>query len=76
MIEQIEEKQKEALKNLLSIFGSQKAIADRLGVRPSVVGNWYARGRISSKKAAELADMDDVNITREQFRPDVKTWYM
>lgn len=76
--EQIAQKQKEALGKLWELFGYNKsAIARACDSEPGVIGNWFARGRISATGAIKLEKRPEVQgrLTKEEMRPDVTEWY-
>lgn len=39
---------------LLKAFGSQKAIADALGISESAVSQWFKAGKVSPARALEI----------------------
>ena len=74
----IKNKQKESLGKLWRIFDFNKSlIAQELCVSSQVVNGWFARGRISATMAIKASEHKRVKgqITKEDFRPDVKEWF-
>ena len=74
----IKKQQKEALGILWRIFDYNKTeIGKACGASPSVVSNWFARGRISATAAIKIEKHPKVRgiISKEQMRPDVKEWF-
>lgn len=70
-----EEQQLYALRLLLSKFEyNRQNVADALGVNLGTVNQWFARGRISAKKAIEVESITNGDINKKFMRPDVADW--
>lgn len=54
---------------LFESVGGATALAERLGVRQSVVSNWKSRGRIPAERVVEVERI--TGIPREALRPDL-----
>lgn len=54
---------------LFESAGGATALAERLGIRQSVVSNWKARGRIPAERVVEVETA--TGIPREELRPDL-----
>ena len=75
LAQEIKEKQKKSLDNLINWFGSQKMLAFNIGVSKQVVSNWVSRGRISSKMAAKAQALTNNEIKKKELRPDILEWF-
>ena len=51
-------------------FGSQKAMAEALGLTPNAVSLWKKRG-IPLKQAVRIEKLTDKKVTKEELRPDI-----
>lgn len=74
LAQQIKERQRETLNQLIDWFGSQKMTAYHLGVSKQVVSNWISRGRISAVSAIEAEQKTNGEISKNDLRPDVLEW--
>lgn len=61
---------KDALEAAAIICGSQKELADRIGVAPQTVSYWM-RKRVPKKYVRQLVEICDHQVTYADFRPDV-----
>lgn len=59
---------------LVAWAGNQTVLANELGVSRQVVHGWLTRGRISATMAIKVEEITCGKFTKEQLRPDVKTW--
>ena len=71
---QIREQQKEQLYKLTAWVGSQRRLADELGVTRQTVHNWIKRGRISALCATLVEEKTKGLFKRDNLRPDVVVW--
>ena len=71
---QIKAQQKEQLYKLTEWVGSQRRLADELGVSKQTVHNWIKRGRISAVCATLVQEKTDGLFKRDDLRPDVIVW--
>lgn len=46
-------------------------LAERLGVKPAVVGNWKLRGQVPPERCIDVERAVHAKVTRYQLRPDV-----
>ena len=74
LAEQIKQQQVEQLSLLVKWFGTQKMLANRLGVSKQTVSNWVVRGRISATAAKNAQNATKGVFTKEDLRPDVIEW--
>lgn len=51
------------------IVGSQKALADKIGVVQSAVANWLRRGNIPAEHCLAIEIATQRRVTRQQLRP-------
>lgn len=54
--------------------GGVTALAEKLGVRQSVVSNWRTRGtspRVPAERCIAIEQATDGAVTRQELRPDV-----
>lgn len=51
------------------IVGSQKALADKIGVVQSAVANWLRRGNIPAAHCLAIEIATHRKVTRQQLRP-------
>jgi hypothetical protein len=56
---------------LLSEFGTLQKLAKLIGVRPTAVYNWKARGKIPIKNLKKLRELSEGRLTNELLRPDL-----
>jgi len=61
---------KDALQAASIICGSQKELADRVGVAPQTVSYWKREG-VPKKYVRKLVEICDNQVTYSDFRPDV-----
>lgn len=59
-----------ALNKAVSIVGSQKALADQIGVVQSAVANWLSRGNIPAEHCLAIEKATGGQVTRQELRPD------
>lgn len=59
-----------ALNTAISIVGSQKALADQIGVVQSAVANWLKRGNVPSEHCLAIENATDGKVTRRDLRPE------
>ena len=59
-----------ALHKAVSIAGSQKALADQIGVVQSAVANWLKRGNIPAEHCLAIEKATGGKVTRQELRPD------
>lgn len=59
-----------ALHKAVSIAGSQKALADQIGVVQSAVANWLKRGNIPAEHCLAIEKATGGQVTRQELRPD------
>ena len=71
---QIKQQQKEQLYKLTAWVGSQRRLADELGVSKQTVNNWIKRGRISAVCATLVEEKTTGLFKRDDLRPDVIVW--
>jgi len=70
------EEQKKALGCLWRDFNYNKSsLAKALNVSRQTVNNWFKRGRISATQAIFAEQLEQVTITKEEMRPDIKEWF-
>jgi DNA-binding transcriptional regulator YdaS (Cro superfamily) len=62
---------KQALKEAVSLVGSQEELAKRLGVKQQHVSYWLKNNGLPAEKVAQAEQAVDRKITRQQFRPDI-----
>ena len=73
---EIQEQQKKALGIIWKCFKFNKTeIAKYCDVQQQTVYLWFRRGRVSALSAIKLEQHEDVTITKEEMRPDVKEWF-
>lgn len=66
-----------SLRQLLALHNYDKALlANALNVERHTVYSWFARGRISARKAIEAELVTGGQITKSMLRPDVKDWFV
>lgn len=53
------------------VFGSQSALARRLGLEPMAVSQWKSRGRIPAERCREISRLSDGRILPHEIRPDI-----
>lgn len=56
---------------IIEVFGSQRALAARLGVTPMAVTQWKNRGRIPAEWCRAIVDASEGEITLADVRPDL-----
>lgn len=61
---------KELIIQAVEIAGSQKALADRLGVSPQAVWAWINRGSVPSEYGAGIEDATHGVVSRKAMWPD------
>lgn len=59
-----------AVERAASILGSQKALADLLGVSPQAVWAWIHRGSIPPTYCVAIEKATDGEVSRNVLRPD------
>ena len=59
-----------ALHKAVSIAGSQKALADQIGVVQSAVANWLKRGNIPVEHCLAIEKATGGKVTRQELRPE------
>jgi DNA-binding transcriptional regulator YdaS (Cro superfamily) len=60
------------IKNAVEIMGSQRALADALGIRPVQVFKWYhGISAVPAIRCAAIEAATEGAVTRYQLRPDV-----
>lgn len=59
-----------ALERVFQILGSQKALADALGLQPPSIYEWKLRG-VPSERCLEIERLTGGEVTRFDLRPDV-----
>lgn len=59
-----------AVEQAAAILGSQKALADLLGVSPKAVWAWINRGSIPPNYCAAIEKATDGKVSRNVLRPD------
>jgi DNA-binding transcriptional regulator YdaS (Cro superfamily) len=69
MTEQFAKTAAQALQDVLTVAGGQKALATRLGIRQQSVSEWVARGMVPIERAAQIERL--YRVTRRRLRPDV-----
>jgi DNA-binding transcriptional regulator YdaS (Cro superfamily) len=63
-----------ALDKAIFLAGGVTALAEKLGVRQSVVSNWKTRGsnpRVPAERCIAIEQATDGAVTRQELRPDV-----
>lgn len=66
--------QKDALNELIEMYGGQSQLGRTLGLDRQVVNNWVKRGRISATYAIKAEQLTGGTIRKEYLRPDVRNW--
>lgn len=65
-------KQNPAVKRAVEIFGSQTALAQRLGVGQNVISYWLNEAKqVPPKRAVQLEAVTNGEVTRKELRPDL-----
>jgi DNA-binding transcriptional regulator YdaS (Cro superfamily) len=59
-----------ALQKAVSIAGSQKALADQIGVVQSAVANWLKRESVPAEHCLPIEKATGGRVTRQELRPD------
>lgn len=59
-----------ALQAAIDYFGSQKALAEALGVVPMAVTNWKER-QVPVLQCIAIERVTEGSVTKEQLRPDI-----
>jgi DNA-binding transcriptional regulator YdaS (Cro superfamily) len=65
-----------ALQRVFSLCGGQTALAKKLGIRQSAVGNWAIRGRVPAERCPDVERLVNGAVTCEELRPDVDWAYL
>lgn len=60
-----------ALQQAVDRAGSQSALARLLNVKPQAVQQWVANGEPPVKRAIQIEEVVDGEITRHDLRPDI-----
>lgn len=55
------------MEKLLALFGSQKAVADALGVSKAAVSQWFKDGELPPARALEIVRMTKGAITLKEL---------
>lgn len=63
-----------ALQKLINENGGE-FLAAELGITISAIRVWLRRGQITEKGAQKVHESNNINMTREELRPDVKVWF-
>jgi len=58
------------IEKAIAIVGSQKALAEKIGVSQQAVGKWVASGEVPLKRLAAIERATDNKVTRYDLRPD------
>lgn len=59
------------LERVREAVGSQKAIADALGLSQPTVHEWFKRGQPPADRCIALEDLSGGTVTRYDLRPDI-----
>jgi DNA-binding transcriptional regulator YdaS (Cro superfamily) len=59
-----------AIEKVVSILGSQTALAKKLNVAPQAVGQWVASGKPPAGRVLEIERLVEGEVTRYSLRPD------
>lgn len=60
------------VKKAIEIFGTQTALADRIGVTQGAVSYWLAGGKlVPPKRAVQIEAVTNGAVTRKELRPDL-----
>lgn len=60
-----------ALDKVITILGSQSALARKLNLQQPSVNSWKLRGKIPAEKCRTIEKMVKGEVTRYEMRPDV-----
>lgn len=64
------------LKRAVDIAGSQKALADQIGVQAQLIWAWIDRGNVPADYCPAIEKASGGAVTCEQIRPDVDWAYL
>lgn len=65
-------KQNPGIKRAVELFGSQTALAKRIGVGQGVVSYWlYDAKDVPPKRAVQIEAVTNGEVTRKELRPDL-----
>jgi DNA-binding transcriptional regulator YdaS (Cro superfamily) len=56
---------------LRQALGSQRALAQRLGIGDMAISGWKRRGRIPASRVLEIERITNGQVTRHEMRPDL-----
>ena len=73
-MKEIKKKQADELARLIEFFGTSARLAQFIGVTPSAVSQWVARGKISATMAIKVQEVTNGRFKKEELRPDVINW--
>jgi len=59
------------MRNLIETFGSQKAIAEAVGVTEAAVSRWFAEGRVPPRRALELERITEGSLKAIELHGEV-----
>lgn len=66
----ITQKQIDALKQIIGLFGNQNALATKLGIKQSSISKWLSR-QIPANQVIKLEKLSKGKVTRYDLRPDL-----
>ncbi|WP_373317938.1 transcriptional regulator [Sediminicurvatus halobius] len=52
-------------------MGTSASLAAALGVQPSAISNWKARGRVPPEQVLRIVDATGGRVRPEELRPDL-----
>jgi DNA-binding transcriptional regulator YdaS (Cro superfamily) len=65
-------KEHPGIKRAIEIFGSQTALANRIGVGQNVISYWLREAKnVPPKRAVQLEAVTNGAVTRKELRPDL-----
>jgi len=58
------------LKRAVDVAGSQKALAEQIGVQPQLIWAWINRGNVPVERCTAIEQATNGQVTRKDLRPD------